>query len=307
MSPSHSYSIIRGRAPFSLALRWTLLLAALILVAALANAQTPAPGETNSDEAPMRAPEQTSHVLTNEVTHPEDRDQNDNPPAPIDAHPGMMTPPPEADTVDPQRAPVDASAKQPAPATTSNAIAPNPPPRAKSEDKSVAPKADDTRPSTPPVADFSAFKIISDRNIFDPNRSPRRTGGPPRRAKTVESVTLVGIMSYGKGDFAFFNGSSSEHKKVLKASDTIAGYKLASIGANSVRLAAGEKEVELKIGSQLRREEEGEWTLSAQSEASPDSAVGSSASTAKPAEAGAASDGADSEVLKRLMQRREQE
>ena len=202
---------------------------------------------------------------------------------------------------------MDAPAKQPAPATPSNAIAPNPPRRTKSEDKSVVPKAVDTRPSTPPVADFSAFKIISDRNIFDPNRSPRRTGGPPRRAKTVESVTLVGIMSYGKGDFAFFNGTSSDYKKVLKPSDTIAGYKLASISANSVKLASGEKQVELKIGSQLRREEEGEWTLSTQSEPLATGSPATSASTAKSAPPAAASDGADSEVLKRLMQRREQE
>jgi hypothetical protein len=74
-----------------------------------------------------------------------------------------------------------------------------------------------------------------------------------------------------------------------------------------VRLSAGEKEVELKIGSQLRREEEGEWTVSTQAEAYAATPAASSASASKPAEAGAASNGADSEVLKRLMQRREQE
>jgi hypothetical protein len=114
-------------------------------------------------------------------------------------------------------------------------------------------------------------------------------------------------LSYGKGDFAFFNGTSSDYKKVLKPGDTIAGYKLASIGANSVKLASGEKELELKISSQLRREDEGQWTLSTQSETYAATSAASSTGAVKPAEAGAASNGADSEVLKRLMQRREQE
>ena len=324
MRLSHTFSIDRGRASSSLLLRWTPLLAALILAAALANAQTKAPGEPNRDDAAMRTLDQSSHAQTNEVAPPEDQAQPMNPPEPHDAGPSMMPPPTVENTVDAppspmtapgdnpevQRAPEHVPAKSPtapAAATPSHVITPNPPASAKREERKVAPVAGDPQPTAPAVADFSAFKIISERNIFDPNRSPRRAGGPARRDRTVESVTLVGIMSYGKGDFAFFNGTSSEHKKVLKASDTIAGYKLASIGANSVRLSAGEKEVELKIGSQLRREEEGEWTVSTQAEAYAATPAASSASASKPAEAGAASNGADSEVLKRLMQRREQE
>jgi len=33
-------------------------------------------------------------------------------------------------------------------------------------------------------------------------------------------------MSYEKGPFAFFEGSSSEFQKVLKQDDTIAGFKI---------------------------------------------------------------------------------
>jgi hypothetical protein len=155
--------------------------------------------------------------------------------------------------------------------------------------------------------EFSAFKIISDRNIFDPNRTPRRSNTVRARPKTVESFTLVGIMSYEKGDFAFFNGTSSSYRKALKPNDSIAGYKLTSISPNSVRLSSGKKDVEIKIGSQLRREEEGEWTLSTQSETYATAPVADSSSSAKSADSSPASDGAENEVLKRLMQRREQE
>jgi hypothetical protein len=179
--------------------------------------------------------------------------------------------------------------------------------KAKPDARGGASVVTEPRSTAPTAADFSAFKIISDRNIFDPNRSPRKTGGPSRRPKTVESVTLVGTLFYEKGNFAFFNSSSAEHKKVLKTSDTIAGYKVASIGLNTVKLSSGKKEVELKVGSQLRREEEGEWTLSTQTEANAATPAASSVGPAKPSDPGAASDGAENDVLKKLMQRREQE
>jgi hypothetical protein len=165
--------------------------------------------------------------------------------------------------------------------------------------------------SAPTSANFASFKVISDRNIFDPNRTPRRagTGGPARRPKTVESFSLVGTMSYEKGDFAFFDGTSSNFRKALKANDSIAGYKIVHVGANTVKLSSGQKQVELKIGSQLRREEEGEWTVSNQAATYANTPATSSSSTTKTGgETGSGvATGADNDVLKRLMQRREKE
>src|SRR5262245_16650 len=68
-------------------------------------------------------------------------------------------------------------------------------------------------------ADYSAFKIITDRNIFNPQRHARVNGQERKEANrpaTVDSFSLVGTMSYAKGTFAFFDGSSSEYRKVLK-------------------------------------------------------------------------------------------
>jgi hypothetical protein len=80
--------------------------------------------------------------------------------------------------------------------------------------------------------DFSTFKIITDRNIFNPRRSARSvTRSETRRTSTpkVDSFALVGTMSYEKGPFAFFEGSQSEYRKALKPEDTIAGFKVAEI------------------------------------------------------------------------------
>jgi len=120
----------------------------------------------------------------------------------------------------------------------------------------------------------------------------------------------VGVLSYEKGSFAFFDGTDSEFRKVLKSADSIAGYTLGNIGADSVTLSKGDSQLELKVGSQLRREEQGEWALSTQSQtyaSSPANGSGSKPETAPSVSVQSEPTGADAEILKRLMQRREQE
>jgi hypothetical protein len=121
----------------------------------------------------------------------------------------------------------------------------------------------------------------------------------------VDSLTLVGTMSYEKGSFAFFDGTSSEYKKALKLTDSIAGYRLTNIAPNAVKLATGTNEVELSVGAQLRREENGPWLLASQSTSYASTPASTSASGA--ASATTSGSGADSDILKKLMQRREKE
>jgi hypothetical protein len=159
--------------------------------------------------------------------------------------------------------------------------------------------------------EFTAFRIISDRNIFDPNRRANRPDAPRPKPKSVDSFSLVGVMSYEKGSFAFFDGSSSSFRKALKNSDSIAGFKVSEISANRVKLTADTNTFELQVGMQMRREEEGSWQPSRQNETyaavsspSPSPSPSSGNNSAAPP---ATSSGAESDVLKRLMQRREQE
>ncbi|MGE3311356.1 MAG: hypothetical protein AB7O66_15420 [Limisphaerales bacterium] len=170
--------------------------------------------------------------------------------------------------------------------------------------------------------DFSSFRLIPDRNIFNVNRSAR-SSRPPResssRSPQVDSFALVGAMSYSKGDFAFFDGSDSEFRKVLKPGDSIAGFQIKGVGLNSVSLDANGKPTELAIGSHFRREEGGEWQLVA--EPAPSSSTSSSrgresrsysgersGSEDSPKTAPTESGGGDAnDILQRLMKMREQE
>jgi hypothetical protein len=170
--------------------------------------------------------------------------------------------------------------------------------------------------------DFASFGIIPDRNIFNVNRSSRSsraTREAPTKTIQVDTFALVGAMSYAKGDFAFFDGSNSDFRKVLKPGDSIGGFRLKSIGLNSVQLDDAGKSLELAIGSHFRREEQGEWRLVA--ETAPPSASSSSSGRERSASdasggtsgqgetktASADSGGDANDILQRLMKKREQE
>ena len=110
--------------------------------------------------------------------------------------------------------------------------------------------------------DDSAFRIVAERNIFNGNRSGGQVRlSSSRRPARVESFTLVGTLAYEKGAFAFFAGSSAEFSKVIKANGVIAGHKVVDVLANRVKLEADGRILDLPIGSAMRREDEGTWQL----------------------------------------------
>jgi len=175
-------------------------------------------------------------------------------------------------------------------------------------------------PGPTAYAQFSAF--ITERNIFDPSRFARYTPTgqyrpPTRRNVSAPTFTLVGTMSYEKGMFAFFDGNNAELRKVLPVSGDIAGHTVTEVTLTGVTLQSADKKetVQLKIGDLMRQEGEhwkpagqgelgsGISTVSASSgttgEASPDTGA------AAPPAASSASEPND--ILKKLMQKREQE
>lgn len=177
----------------------------------------------------------------------------------------------------------------------------------------------------PSRLDESAFRIVSERNIFNANRSGGQVRLSSRRAPRVESFTLVGTLAYDKGAFAFFEGSSSELTKVLKPDGIIAGHKLVDILADGVRLEADGQITDLAVGAAMRREDEGAWRRgdavasssggssrrdddddSSRSRRRDDRDRGSGAAN-RAAAGGSISGADDAEVLKRLMERRERD
>jgi hypothetical protein len=201
----------------------------------------------------------------------------------------------------------------------------------------LANSTNDAPATTPAPArlDESAFRVISERNIFNANRSGGTVRSTNSRRQTrVESFALVGTMNYEKGAFAFFEGTSSEYTKALKPDGIIAGYKVVDILGSGVKLEIGGQITELPIGSGMRREDQGSWKVAevAMSPGSSNSG-GSSESNGRDSRSGrsrrgdnggdgnrnrdsgsvsstasnAGAGGDQSEVLKRLMERREKE
>lgn len=137
-------------------------------------------------------------------------------------------------------------------------------PAPQSSGRQSAAKQAPAPPAISPAQSFDAFKNIPDRNIFNTRRYAGRTEAPPqtaRRDPVIESFSLLGTLDYPKGSVAFFEGSSSSHRKAVKVDESIGDCKVTGIEPNLVRLEAAGKPVELKVGYMLRREDQGEWKM----------------------------------------------
>jgi hypothetical protein len=156
--------------------------------------------------------------------------------------------------------------------------------------------------------DYVSFRIVSERNIFNPRRSGRssaraNTRAEPERRVRMERFALLGTMSYEKGRYAFFDGSGSEFRKVAKPADSIAGFKITEVAPTCVKLEMTNGQIlELCVGMQMKKREDEDWQLAGKA----DSAEGTNRSTGSASSAAASGPESD-EVLKRLQQRREQD
>jgi hypothetical protein len=161
------------------------------------------------------------------------------------------------------------------------------------------------------TTDFSSFQVVVDRNIFNPDRY----GHTPHHYESHASVptfSLAGTMSYRKGMFAFFNGTSDEYRKALQQGGTIAGYTVRNITFDGVQLQSSGRTIDMKVGSAMRREGDawelrapGEWGDMTTSGSAPVAGETSTETTSTPTNL--PSSGEQNDVLKRLMEQREQE
>jgi hypothetical protein len=174
----------------------------------------------------------------------------------------------------------------------------------------------------PGPAAYPAFSgFIATRNIFDPNRYPRgsrpaRTYRTQRTQRSAPAFMLVGTMSYEKGMFAFFDGNQPDLRKALyqSNSNSIAGFTVAEITLAGVKLQTADKKqtVRMKIG-EVMRQEGGGWQLAGQGELFAGTSVGPVATPSAAADSSPETSAAPSpalegnDILKKLMQQREQE
>jgi len=155
--------------------------------------------------------------------------------------------------------------------------------------------------------DYQSFQVIVQRNIFNPDRYPQYVYHPGI-SRGVPTFSLAGTMSYRKGMFAFFTGTDSEYQEALQKGGTIAGYTVTKITFQGVRLEAGGKTIEMKVGEAMRQEEGG-WQLSAPGEWNemPSAGTESENLVSDETSTNSLSNAAPNDILKRLMQQREQE
>jgi len=148
---------------------------------------------------------------------------------------------------------------------------------------------------------FDSFRLIGDRNIFDPNRRSRtRSASNEPSAPTGDTIAFVGTMDYDQGIYAFFDSSDTRYRKVLPAGGKLAEFVVKHVEARSVDLTRDGKVTTLQITQQLHRPEGGEWTVTGSSPVPTVSAA--TEGTAAPAIPADASD-----ILKRLMEQRQKQ
>lgn len=155
---------------------------------------------------------------------------------------------------------------------------------------------------------------VAERNIFDPSRQPRIPGAPPRppsRTRTTEAptFTLVGVLKAQKGPMAFFDSGTSEYRKAIPLNGSIAGYTVVDISPARVRLSiSNQPPLDLRVGSRMRQDGEAGWQVADAGGAGTTPASGSGAAAGSgTTPSGSGGNGAEDEILKRLMKKREQE
>jgi hypothetical protein len=122
-----------------------------------------------------------------------------------------------------------------------------------------------------PRFDYDSFRVISDLNIFNPSRYPRSSGRPANveeKKVVVDSFTLVGIVCNEKGQFAFFDAANTQYRKTAKPGSHVAGYTVKGIDEMRVVLELEGSELEMVVGKQMNRQEDGTWVVADRPEGS---------------------------------------
>ena len=184
---------------------------------------------------------------------------------------------------------------------------------------------------------LASFKLIQERNIFDPDRRrPREMRretpvAPPRE----ESFTLLGTMSYGERIMAFFEGTQRDWSGAVELDNEVAGHTLKEVGFDNVLLELKGEILALQVGAGRSKRGDADWETqdrdswkgssggsrsgrssrpSSSSTFRPARIEGSADAASAPADGGSENaadesviDGSASDILKQMMERRRQQ
>ena len=177
---------------------------------------------------------------------------------------------------------------------------------------------------------FEDYELILNNNIFDPNRQDRaRLAAERLRAREdsipVHRFALVGTMHNNEESLAFFSGTSSEYRSVLKPGDAIADYQIKAIHDKEIVLDKDGETIEFQVGMEMSRQGDNPWTMGlatpgttrsstrarsssrGRDRSSSESRFSTRPSSARSSETSEPSDASKSDILKRMMERRRQQ
>lgn len=172
---------------------------------------------------------------------------------------------------------------------------------------------------SPKTIKYDSFKIIWERNIFQPNRQPisarELVKDPTPVFVQADTISLVGSLLNENESFAFFSGTKPEYQAVVIKGGTIAEYRVASIRTDGVKLEKNQESIDLPVGMGLKKGDDGKWVITTVFKPSPSS--GSMAPAAKMDNRDSPSGSNDtasksgssdtSDILKKLMEKRAKE
>jgi len=132
--------------------------------------------------------------------------------------------------------------------------------------RTTAPAASSVAParaesSVAPSASFDTFRLVSDRNIFNPNRTGRRDRPAEETPPRVDVISVVGTMESDRGLRAFFDGSDTSYRRAVRVGESVDKFKVTQISPNVVDLERDGKNLSVRVGQQLRRPEGADWDL----------------------------------------------
>jgi hypothetical protein len=156
---------------------------------------------------------------------------------------------------------------------------------------------------------FENFKLILDRNIFDPERrAPRERDREPRpEPPREESFTLLGTMSYADKQVAFFKGTESAWSGAVKLGESVAKHKITGVAYEKVLLEYDGETVELMIGKSRSRRGDEKWETNDQEISTASRSDSSDGESSEDDGSPDLSELESNDILKQLMERRKQQ
>jgi hypothetical protein len=162
--------------------------------------------------------------------------------------------------------------------------------------RSAVPPAATATKAVSPADSFEAFRIIAEKNIFNPNRVGLTRATTEAKPPRVDEIALVGTVEFGGKRVALFESAEVAFRKTVAEGETLGEFTVRRVGNEGVDLVRGDQVLALRVAQRLRRPEGADWSVVAAPDAPRPEA---SSAPAIPADA--------SDVLKRLMRQREKQ